>query len=137
MPTDSHEARIDKFLWAVRFFKTRTLATQACKAGRINLNGRQAKPSFAVRAGDTLDIKRPPVTYTIRVLQPIQNRVGAKLLPDIIEDLTSPAQYELMEMQRISGLMNRARGTGRPTKKERRDLTQFLFLDGVDDGTDE
>lgn len=137
MPIDSNEARIDKFLWAVRFFKTRTLATQACKAGRVNLNGRQAKPSFVVRVGDTLDIKRPPMTCTIRVLQPIQNRVGAKLLTGIIEDLTPPAQYELMEMQRISGMMNRARGTGRPTKKERRDLTEFLFMDDFDDSPDE
>lgn len=129
MPTDCTDARIDKFLWAVRFFKTRTLATQACKAGRVSLNGRTAKPSFVVKAGDTLDVKRPPVTYTVRVIQPIQNRVGAKLVPGFIADLTPPEQYELLEMQRLSASMNRARGTGRPTKKERRELTEFLFID--------
>ena len=129
MPDSSQAVRIDKFLWAARFFKTRSLATQACKGGRIRLNGREAKPSMIVAEGDTIEVKRPPMTLTIRVIQPIHNRVGAKLLTGVFADITPPEQYELLEMQRISGFIDRQRGTGRPTKKERRDLSDFLFFD--------
>ena len=123
---DSHCPRIDKFLWAARFFKTRSLATQACNAGHIALNGRIVKPSVLVLPGDTLDIKRPPVTLTIRVINPVSNRVGAKMLPEVYADLTPPDQYELLDMQRVVALAQRQRGTGRPTKKERRDIDDFF-----------
>lgn len=119
------EARLDKWLWAARIYKTRTLASDACKNGRITINGAQAKPSRSVKAGDEVGVKKSPVTYTFRVKQAIEKRVGAKLLPDILENITSPEQYELLEMSRISGFVDRARGTGRPTKKDRRALDEF------------
>ena len=119
------EARIDKWLWAVRLYKTRSLATDACKNGRITINGVTVKPSKTVHEGDTVTVRKPPVTYTFRVLQAIENRVGAKLVPEMLENLTPREQYDILEMNRISGFVNRARGTGRPTKKDRRDLDDF------------
>ena len=118
-------ARIDKWLWAARIFKTRSLAADACKSGRVTLNGAQVKPSRTVKEGDEVGVKKSPVTYTFRVKQAIEKRVGAKLLPDILEDITTPEQYEILEMQRISGFVGRAKGTGRPTKKDRRALDDF------------
>lgn len=126
------EARLDKWLWAARIFKTRTLAADACKNGRVTINGAQAKPSRMVGAGDEVGVRKSPVTYTFRVLQPIEKRVGAKVLPEILENITTPEQYEILEMSRISGFVDRARGTGRPTKKDRRALDDFnapVFLD--------
>lgn len=119
------EARLDKWLWAARIYKTRSIAINACKNGRVMINGNKLKPSHIIREGDEIQVRKPPVTYTFRVLQPIQNRVGAKLVPEVLQNITTPDQYELLEMSRISGFVNRARGTGRPTKKERRDLDQF------------
>lgn len=119
------EARIDKWLWAARIYKTRTLATEACKMGRIAIGGAQAKPSRTVKAGNEVSVRKPPITYTFRVKQCIEKRVGARLIPDILENITPPEQYELLEMSRISGFVDRARGTGRPTKKERRSLDDF------------
>ena len=130
------EARLDKWLWAARIYKTRTLAADACKNGRVSINGAQAKPSRTVKAGDKVGVKKPPITYTFLVKQPIEKRVGAKLLPDILENITTPEQYELLEMSRISGFVDRARGTGRPTKKDRRAIDDFQapeFLDAFDD----
>jgi heat shock protein 15 len=127
------EARIDKWLWAARVYKTRTLASDACKNGRITINGALAKPSRTVKVGDQVGVKKSPITYTFRVLQAIEKRVGAKLLPEVFENITPPEQYELLEMNRISGFIDRARGTGRPTKKDRRALDNFadtpIFLD--------
>lgn len=132
----NQEARIDKWLWAARIYKTRTLAADACKNGRITINGAQTKPSRTVKVGDKVGVKKPPITYTFLVKQSIEKRVGAKLLPDILENVTTPEQYELLEMSRISGFVDRARGTGRPTKKDRRAIDDFQtpeFLDGLDD----
>ena len=127
------EARIDKWLWAARVYKTRTLASDACKNGRITINGALAKPSRTVKVGDQVGVKKSPITYTFRVLQAIEKRVGAKLLPEVFENITPPEQYELLEMNRISGFIDRARGPGRPTKKDRRALDDFadtpIFLD--------
>lgn len=127
------EARIDKWLWAARIYKTRTLASDACKNGRITINGALAKPSRTVKVGDQVGVKKSPITYSFRVLQTIEKRVGAKLLPEVFENVTPPEQYELLEMNSISGFVDRARGTGRPTKKDRRALDDFaetpIFLD--------
>ena len=127
------EARIDKWLWAARIYKTRTLASDAGKNGRITSNGALAKPSRTVKVGDQVGVKKSPITYSFRVLQTIEKRVGAKLLPEVFENVTPPEQYELLEMNRISGFVDRARGTGRPTKKDRRALDDFaetpIFLD--------
>lgn len=127
------EARIDKWMWASRIFKTRTIAAEACKKGRVYINGAQAKPSRTVKPGDIIQVRKPPVTYSFKVLQAIEKRVGAKLVPDIMENVTTPDQYELLEMSKISGFVNRAKGMGRPTKKDRRDLDDFFTPEYLDD----
>lgn len=130
-----NEARIDKWMWAVRIFKTRTIAAEACKKGRISINGALAKAARTVKPGDVIQVRKPPVTYSFKVLQPIEKRVGAKLVAEMMENVTTPEQYELLEMSRVSGFVNRAKGTGRPTKKDRRNLEEFTepeFLDDFD-----
>ena len=129
------EARIDKWLWAARIFKTRSIAADACKNGRVTLNGVNLKPSRTIKDGDVVSVKKPPVTYSFKVLKTIEQRVGAKLLPEIYENVTDPKQYELLQMSRISGFIDRAHGTGRPTKKERRALDAFVdpVMFGFDD----
>jgi ribosome-associated heat shock protein Hsp15 len=126
------EARIDKWLWAARIFKTRSIAADACKNGRVMVNGTNVKPSRPLKVGETVHVKKPPVTYSFKVLKAIEQRVGAKLLPEIYENVTDPKQYEILEMSRISGFVDRARGTGRPTKKDRRAMEAFtepIFFD--------
>lgn len=138
IPTDSHLARLDKWLWAARIYKTRTLAAEACRNNRVQINGTPAKPARTVKAGDEVSVRKSPITYTFRVKQAIESRVGARLLPDILEDITPQEQYELLELSHISGFVDRARGTGRPTKKERRALDDFnapTFID--EDWTDD
>ena len=120
------EARIDKWLWASRIFKTRSIAADACKNGRVTVGNVTVKPSRMVKVGETVSVRKPPITYSFRILKTIEQRVGAKLLPAIYENVTAPEQYELLEMTRISGFVDRARGTGRPTKKDRRSLDAFL-----------
>ena len=120
------EARLDKWLWSVRIFKTRTIASEACKKGRVTINGIQAKPSKMVKEGDTVSVRKAPVTYTFKVLQAIENRVGAKLVPDMMQNTTPQDQYDLLEMNRIAGFVKRDAGLGRPTKKDRRDMEDFL-----------
>ena len=122
----SGEARIDKWLWAAHIFKTRTIAADACKNGRVAVNDVNVKPSRMVKVGDTISVRKPPVTYSFRILKTIEQRVGAKLVPEIYENITTPDQYELLEMNRISGFVNRQRGTGRPTKKDRRAMDAFV-----------
>ena len=135
------EVRIDKWLWAMRVFKTRTMATDAVKKGRVTMGGNVVKPSRTVKAGDIIDVKKPPITYTFKVLQISNNRLGAKLVPDYLENLTPQSQYDLLEMTMISGFVDRRKGLGRPTKREGRDLAAFrestyaddFFLDWEDD----
>ena len=118
-------ARIDKWLWAARIFKTRSIAAEACKNGRITIKGINVKPSHTIKASDVVSVRKPPITYSFEVLKPIEQRVGAKLINEIYNDVTAPEQYELLEMNRISGFVDRARGTGRPTKKDRRQIDAF------------
>jgi ribosome-associated heat shock protein Hsp15 len=131
------EARIDKWLWAARIFKTRSIAADACKNGRVMVNGTNVKPSRPLKVGETVHVRKPPVTYSFKVLKAIEQRVGAKLLPEIYENVTDPKQYEILEMSRICGFVDRARGTGRPTKKDRRAMEAFtepvFFDDEFDD----
>ena len=128
-------ARLDKWLWAARIFKTRSIAADACKNGRVTIKGVNVKPSRPLKAGEVVDVKKPPITYSFKVLKCIEQRVGAKLLPEIYENVTDPKQYEILEMSRISGFINRAHGTGRPTKKDRRAMESFVepALFGFDD----
>ena len=131
-------ARIDKWLWAARIFKTRSIAADACKNGRVTIGGVNVKPSHTVKAGEVVNVKKPPITYSFKILKTIEQRVGAKLIPEIYENVTDAKQYELLEMSRISGFVDRARGTGRPTKKERRALDAFVdpAMFGFDDDDD-
>ena len=128
-------ARIDKWLWAARIFKTRTVAADACKNGRVTIQGVTVKPSHTVKAGETVCVRKSPITYSFKILKTIEQRVGAKLIPEIYKNVTTSDQYELLEMNRISGFVDRARGTGRPTKKDRRSMDAFIgpSLEGFDD----
>lgn len=119
------EARVDKWLWAARIFKTRSLAAQACKKGQVTMGGAQLKPSRTLKVGDVVSVRKSPITYSFKVLQTLEHRVGAKLIPEVLENVTAPEQYELLEMSKMSGFINRARGMGRPTKKDRRSLDAF------------
>lgn len=119
-------ARIDKWLWAARIYKTRSIAADACKNGRVMVGGVNRKPSFIIKRGDVVSVKKAPITYSFEVLDCIEQRVGAKMLYGVYKNVTDPKQYELLEMSRISGFVDRARGTGRPTKKERRALDAFV-----------
>ena len=119
------EVRTDKWLWAVRIFKTRTIASEACKKGRVVIDNVAVKPSRTVRKGDIVQVKKPPVIFSFRVLELADKRMGAKLVPGFMENITPPEQYEMLELNKISGFIDRQRGTGRPTKKERRDLEHF------------
>ena len=124
------EVRIDKWLWAVRIFKTRSIATDACKKGRVMVGGVSVKPSRVIRVGEVIQVRKPPITFSFKVLALAEKRMGAKLVPDFMQNVTPPDQYELMELNKIGGFVDRQRGSGRPTKKERRDLDQFT--DGFD-----
>lgn len=135
------EVRIDKWLWAMRVFKTRSMATDAVKKGRVSMGGATVKPSRTVKEGDVIEVKKPPITYTFRVKAVSENRLGAKLVPDYLENITPKEQYDLLEMTRISGFVDRRKGLGRPTKRDSRDLAAFrestyaddFFLDWEDD----
>jgi len=120
------EVRIDKWLWAVRIFKTRSLAAEACKKGKVLIAGVQVKPSRNVKVGDVIGLKRNPVLYSFKVLALAENRMNAKLVPGFMENVTTPDQLELIELARIAAQNNRDRGTGRPTKKDRREIDEFF-----------
>lgn len=123
------EIRVDKFLWAMRIYKTRSIATDACKCGRVKMNGVEVKPSRMFHVGDVFTIRKGPITYTYRILQLWSNRLAAKMVPYYIEDITPPEQLELLELARYAAQSGRDRGTGRPTKKDRREIEQFFSDD--------
>lgn len=130
------EVRIDKWLWAVRLYKTRSLATEACKKGKVLVQNTAVKPSRMVKPGEVIQIRENPVIYSFKVIALAQNRMNAKLVPDFMENVTTPDQLQLIELARLAAQSGRARGTGRPTKKEKRDLDDFVepfFLDDSDD----
>lgn len=126
MKEEKTEVRIDKWLWAVRLFKTRTLAIEACKKGRVMMQGITIKPSRMVKVGDVIQIKRSPITYSFKVLGLSEKRMGAKLVPDFMEDVTPQSEYAILEQAKIGGFVDRGKGLGRPTKKDRRDLEDFI-----------
>ncbi len=121
----ANDERIDKWLWATRIFKTRSIATAACKKGRVCVDGVAVKPSRTIKVGDTISVRKPPITYTYSVIGLVQNRVGAKLVPNYLKNITSPDQYELLEMVKINGFIDRQKGLGRPTKKDGREIQKF------------
>lgn len=126
------EVRVDKYLFAMRLYKTRTIAADACKKGRITMGGAQLKPSRTFHIGDVFSVRKGPITYTYRIKQLSENRLGAKLVPDYLQDITAPDQLELLELARLAGQTGRDRGTGRPTKKNRREIETFLSDDYLD-----
>jgi len=126
---DPGNVRIDKFLWAVRLFKTRSIAAEACKKGRVLINGITVKSSRTVKQGDTIDIKTPPITRTYKVLSVAEKRMGAKLVTDFIKDITPEDQLEILELTRLAYNQGRRKGLGRPTKKDRRDIERLLNED--------
>ncbi|MCL2650327.1 MAG: S4 domain-containing protein [Candidatus Azobacteroides sp.] len=127
-----NEVRIDKWMWATRIFKSRTIAVEACKKNRVMINNAAVKPSRMIKTGDVVQVRKPPITYSFKVLELTEKRMSAKLVPDFLENVTPPEQYEMLELNKISGFVNRVKGSGRPTKKDRRDLDEFqtpMFLD--------
>ena len=118
------EARIDKYLWAIRAFKTRTDATDACKGGKVKIAGVNAKPSKEVKPGDIIQVKKGTVTYTYKVLQPLERRVGAKLVPEYALNLTPESELEKLRAPVETFFITRDRGAGRPTKKDRREIEE-------------
>lgn len=117
----------------MRIYKTRSIAADACKNGRVTVNGVQLKPSRTFKIGDRFSVRKGPVTYSYRVLQLSENRLGAKLVPEYMQDITAPDQLELLELARLAGKTGRDRGTGRPTKKDRRDIETFMSDNYLDD----
>ncbi|MCD7977039.1 MAG: RNA-binding S4 domain-containing protein [Tannerellaceae bacterium] len=131
-----NEVRIDKWMWATRIFKSRTIAVEACKKNRVMIGGVNVKPSRMIKVGDIIQVRKPPITYSFKVLGLTERRMGAKLVPEYLENVTTPDQYEILEMNRISGFVNRSKGLGRPTKKDRRELEEFTDPDMMMDGFD-
>ena len=123
------EVRVDKYLFAMRIYKTRSIAADACKNGRVKMNDVELKPSRSFHVGDVFTVRKGPITYTYRVLQLSEHRLGAKLVPDYMRDETPREQLELLELARMAGNGSRDRGTGRPTKKDRREIETFISTD--------
>ena len=101
----------------MRIFKTRSISTEACKKGRVSVGGSTVKPSRTIKPGDVIDVRKPPVTYTFRVKALAENRLGARLVPEYLENITPKEQYDMLEMVRISGFVDRRKGLGRPSAK--------------------
>ena len=135
----AEETRIDKYLWAIRVFKTRSDATDACKGGKVRINGADIKPSKNVRAGDVISVRKGAVTYTYRVIAVIDKRQGAKLVPQYTENITPEEELAKLKAPVETFFLKRDRGSGRPTKKERRQMDSLwdsLSLDVPDDIAD-
>ena len=124
---DKNHIRIDKYLWAVRLYKTRSIATEACKSGKILINGYSVKPSRIIHVNEVFMLKSNPVVYTYKVKELLNNRVGPKLVGNYLENLTPPEELLKIDMILNPPLIKRDRGTGRPTKKERRDIDKLDF----------
>ena len=129
------DCRIDKYLWAIRVFKTRSDATEACKGGRVKVGNVNAKPSRAVSAGDIIQVRKGAVMYTYKVVRPVENRVGAKLVPDFAENLTPESELQKLRAPVETFFIARDRGAGRPTKKDRREIEQMW--DAIDFSADD
>ena len=121
--------RIDKFLWSIRFYKTRNIAAEEIKKNRVSIGANPVKSSKEVKEGDVIKIRRNQIDYKIKVLQIPKSRIGAKLVPRHITDLTDKEQYEILKIRRMSQDYYRQKGEGRPTKKDRRDMDDFVDAD--------
>lgn len=123
------EVRIDKWLWAVRIYKTRSMAGDACRAGKVKMDDLAVKPSRNLKTGDVITVSLGPLTRTLKVTALIHNRVSAKLVPESLEDLTPAEEYERIKFMKELNAEKRDRGTGRPTKKERRQIEKLKGLE--------
>ena len=123
---ESSEVRLDKWLWAVRLYKSRSLATEACHGGHVKVNGHPAKPARAVRVGDLIVASTGEITRSVKVIALLEARVGAKLVPRYLEDLTPPEEYEKRREKSFAPVGLRPKGAGRPTKRDRRVLESFF-----------
>jgi ribosome-associated heat shock protein Hsp15 len=123
--TENGSVRIDKFLWAVRIFKTRSIATNACRMGRVLIGGNVAKPSKTIEGNEIITVRKPPVTYSYRVICPLENRVSARLSINYIEDITPDNEKVKLAIRGLGSAGFRRRGSGRPTKKERRIIDRW------------
>jgi len=121
--------RIDKFLWSVRIYKTRSIASKACIAGKVKLNEIVIKPSKSVVAGNIIIVKKGPVEFRFLINSLLKSRVGAKLVPEFLENITSKAELEKLELIKLRYSHHRAKGLGRPTKKDRREMDSFFPTD--------
>ena len=128
--------RIDKYLWAIRVFKTRTDATDACKGNKVTVGGAAVKPSREVKAGDVVEVRKGAVHYTYRIIAPLEKRVGAKEVEKYALNLTPESELEKLHAPVETFFIKRDRGTGRPTKKERREMDTLYDSFFVDDGFD-
>ena len=117
--------RVDKWLWVVRIFKTRTQAGDACKGGKVKIDGTNVKASREIKEGDEIEVQQQTIKKRIKVLKLVKNRVGAKFVADLMQDLTPPEEYERLEMLRLLNHEKRNRGEGRPTKKDRREINRL------------
>ena len=117
--------RLDKWLWAARIFKTRSLATEACRRGHVKIAGQSVKPAHDVRVGETILVRKDRLTQTLKVLGLSEKRVGAPIAKTLVEDLTAPEEYAQARPSLLPPEAFRPKGLGRPTKKERRDLDRF------------
>jgi ribosome-associated heat shock protein Hsp15 len=122
---DPAAVRIDKWLWAVRVYKTRSQATEACRQGRVSIGGQVVKPSRDARINDIISAKTGDITRTVKVLKTLEQRVGAQAAKEFAEDLTPPSEYEKRREPVLQPLFYRPKGTGRPTKKDRRQMEKF------------
>ncbi len=118
--------RIDKFLWCARLYKTRTLAAEAVKLNRVSISGAWVKPSYEVRVGDVLDVRKGQVTFRFRVLALTGNRLPAAQVDGFIENITPQEELDKLNVPRETIFVSRDRGTGRPTKKERREIERIM-----------
>lgn len=128
--------RIDKYLWSIRFYKTRTLAADEIKKNRVSIGENPVKASREVRPGDLIKIRKNQIDYKIKVLEIPKSRVGAKLVPLYVQDMTDKDQYELLKLRKSAQDYYRQKGIGRPTKKDRREIDDFAgdgFSDEIDD----
>lgn len=126
LPEEAPPVRIDKWLWAARIFKTRTMATEACRAGNVKIQGQRVKPSYNVKPHEIIAVKKGPVNRTLKVLALLDRRVGAKLAGDYVEDLTPESEYRKKRDPDFRPVLARKKGAGRPTKRERRQIDEFL-----------
>jgi ribosome-associated heat shock protein Hsp15 len=114
--------RIDKFLWSVRLYKTRSKATEACRSGKVKVNEKNIRPAKTIQIGDAFQLKRGPIAYRYKIIELLSSRVGAKLVANYIENQTSKEELEKLEVLRLSYSQYRSKGLGRPTKKDRRTI---------------